>query len=108
MSEVHIYTAAMQPATCFVDHNMNPPYTFRWSPHMLIYVECCDKRRRAANCVVQVYYDHLAVWCAPNKGCKSQTFIEKKRRREFRNRSRAQRARFRKPPAPTGGEGGEK
>lgn len=91
---VHIYTAAHQPATCWTDNNGSEPMTFEWPAGRLLWCHCCNKRHRASNCVVQAYYDGLSVWCAPGKGCKDPSVIAAKYRREFRNRSAGQKRRW--------------
>jgi hypothetical protein len=70
MSSVHLYTAPTQPATCFVDNNIDPPMTITFTPRQLIYTDCCHKRRWARSVVVQVYWDGLRRWCADGHGCK--------------------------------------
>ena len=67
--EVHIYTAPKQPATRWVDSNLDPPRVIEWPAHRLVFAYCCGKRRLAKNCVVQSYYDGVYIWCAPERGC---------------------------------------
>ena len=69
---------------------------FRWPANRLLWCECCGKRHPAKNCVVQSYYDGLNVWCVDGKGCKDPRVIAAKKRREYRNRSVAQKARWAK------------
>jgi len=90
---IHIYRAPSQPATGFKDYTFGPPMAFSFKPRKLIFARCCGRRRLAQNCVVQCYYDGMDLWCAPGKGCKSEKEKGAKRSREFRNRSRAQKAR---------------
>lgn len=86
---VHVHSAYCEPATRF---NVGAPLgETRWwgfKPHRLLRPWCCGqpKRRRkngkrytvpgrlrlAKNCVVQVYYDTLPIWCAPGKGCRKE------------------------------------
>lgn len=94
MGGVHIYTASSQPATAFTDHNFDPPYQSGFAPNKILWAECCGKRHRAANLVVQCYYDGLRIWCAPGKGCKDPKFIASAERKHFRNRSRGQKKRW--------------
>lgn len=96
---LHIYRRDAQPATEWVDQNGPEDFTVRWPARKLLWCRSCRKRRHAENCVVYAYYDHISVSCAPDKGCKSEAFHEAKRRREFRNRSRGQKRRFRKVAA---------
>jgi len=91
---IHIYTASIQPATAFTDHNLDPPYESGFAPSKILWAECCGKRHRAINLVVQCFYDGLRVWCAPGKGCKDPSVIAAAERRRFRNRSRAQKRRW--------------
>lgn len=101
---LHIYRAAMQPATCFDDHLREQTHTTRIAPHKRLWAMCCDKRRLAKNLVVQVYYDATYFWCAPGKGCKDPAYIAARKRREFRNRSRGQKRRWAPPVAEGGAE----
>ena len=91
---LHIYSDRMQPATGFQDHTFDPPMSFGAKAGRLIWCECCRKRHRAANVVVQCYYDGWRYWCAPGKGCKAPKVIAAKRRLEFRNRSQGQTRRW--------------
>lgn len=72
MSTLHIYTAPLQPATHFVDANVDPPMTITVAPRKLIYTECCNRRRQARYIVVQCYFDCTRRWCAPGRGCKGE------------------------------------
>ncbi len=91
---LHIYTQPFQPATRWIDHHFDPPMTFSGSPYRLVWCRCCEVRRQARNCVVQVYYDGVAYWCAEGKGCKNPKVLAAKARREWRNRSAGQRRRW--------------
>lgn len=57
MSKVHIFTAAMQPATSFVDRCGETPIKAGWRGGAVLMCQCCWQRRRARNCVVQCFYD---------------------------------------------------
>jgi hypothetical protein len=70
MSDVHIFTAPLQPATRFVDRTGERPMWFRCKPRRLLRAECCYKDRWAKYVRVQVYWDGIRVWCAPGHGCK--------------------------------------
>ena len=94
MTAVHVFAPALQPATGFVDRCGETPIKAGWRGGAALMCQCCWQRRRARNCVVQCSYDGWGVWCAPNKGCKDPKAIAAKKRREFRNRSAAQRARW--------------
>lgn len=96
MNNVHIYTAALQPATCWTDSHSALPMTFKWPANRLLWCGCCRKLRPAKNCVVQSFYDGINVWCATDKGCKGKVEIASKKLREFRNRSAGQRKRWAK------------
>jgi len=89
----HIYSAEHQPATGWVDRCGETELRGGFSPDTKIYTNCCGKRRLASKCVVQCYYDGLSIWCAPGCGCNNPMVIDKKRRLEHMNRSRAQQAR---------------
>lgn len=95
MSDVHIYTAKGQPATRYMDEVAGRRMIFRRPPKSLLWCHACYQRRRAENCVVQVYYDYVAVWCAPGKGCKDPEAIAKAERRKTRNRRLGQLRRWR-------------
>lgn len=71
-SELHIYTVPSQPATRFVDNHGPRPMWFRCKPHLLLWVDCCGRRRWAKYVRVQVYYDHIRRSCAPGHGCRSE------------------------------------
>ena len=94
MSEVHIYTAPREAATWFIDRTFDPPTLGGYAPYALLWAHCCGKRRRAANLVVQCFYDGRNFWCAPGKGCKDPKAIVASERRRFRNRSRGQKRRW--------------
>lgn len=89
-TRIHIYAASWQPATNWVDANIDPPGRGGFSAGTLIWCDCCGKRRRAANVVLQIYFDSTRRWCAPDKGCRDPRVIAAKRRREHRNRSAGQ------------------
>jgi hypothetical protein len=91
---VHIYTAALQPATKFTDNNFEEPMEFTKPGGSLLWCECCGKRHPARDVVVQCFYDGWRFWCAPERGCKNPKLTEAKRRREFRNRSLGQKRRW--------------
>lgn len=93
---LHIYTAPLQPATCWTDHHSGKLLTIRWPKDRRLWTHCCGLRRLAKNCVVQSYYDSLMAWCAKGKGCKDPKEIAAKQRREFRCRSAGQKARRKK------------
>lgn len=67
---VHIYSAAWQPATKFIDNNIDPPMTFSFAPNSMMWCDKCRKRRRAKNLVVQCFYDGVRKQCAEGKGCR--------------------------------------
>ena len=93
---VHIYAEPMQPATRYIDSHFDPPMTFVCPPDRLLLCHSCGKLRQARNCVVQVYYDGLSVWCAPGKGCKDPKVIEKRERLMRQRRSDGQKRRWAK------------
>lgn len=77
MSEVHLYTRDHQPATRFVTdlgqfeggrYTSHRVWT-RLRPRARVWASCCKRRRWAAHCTVQVYYDMLPFWCRPGRGC---------------------------------------
>lgn len=90
---MHIFTAELQPATNWVDWSLGEPIHGGYDPDELIYTKCCRKNQAAKDCVVQCYYDELAVWCAPGKGCKDPKAIEEHKARVSENRSAAQKRR---------------
>lgn len=91
---LHIYTANLQLATKYIDNTFEQPYEYTNKPNRLIYARCCGKKRPAKNLVVQCYYADTPYWCAEGKGCKSEKLISAKKRKEFRNRSFGQKARW--------------
>lgn len=91
---MHVYTENMQPATGWVDIHSAEPMQMGFAPEEMIYAHCCNEKRPAKDCVVQSYYDGLAIWCATDKGCKDPQVIAEKRARAFANRSAAQKARW--------------
>jgi hypothetical protein len=91
---IHIYTAALQPATGFQDTSFDPPTQHSYSGGRLLWCECCGKRHPARDVVVQTFYDGWRFWCARDRGCKHPRLILAKRRREFRNRRQAQKRRW--------------
>ncbi len=62
---VHIYTAAKQPATNFIDARLGKrgAMRFRFSPRHCFFCDKCLARRWAANLDVRVYYDALRFSC---------------------------------------------
>lgn len=90
---LHVYTAAMQPATAFVDRCGEVEIEGGFDAGTMIYTHCCGKKRLAEKCVVQCFYDGLSIWCAAGHGCKHPGALATKRRREHMNRSRGQQAR---------------
>ena len=96
---IHIYTASMQPATDWTDNNSDQPRHGGYAPDATIYPLCCNKRRAAADCVVQCFYDGLRIWCAPDKGCHDPAVVAAKKAREFARRSAGQKARWAKARA---------
>jgi hypothetical protein len=90
---LHIYTAKMQPATDYLDQCGEIEFRGGFEPEKRIYTDCCGKKRKAKDCMVQLYYDGMGVWCTEGRGCKNPRTIAAKRRREHRNRSRAQQVR---------------
>lgn len=95
MNNLHIYPAKHQLATRFVDRCGPKPMWFRLPPLKLLRCYNCEQIRRAKNCVVQVYYDGLIIWCAPGHGCKDPKVIAAKARAMFRRRSEGQKTRKR-------------
>ena len=71
LGKVHVYVAASQPATRFVDRHSGKAFWSRCNPRRLWWCDCCRKRRWAKYVRVQVYYDGIRRWCAPGHGCKA-------------------------------------
>lgn len=69
---MHLFTAASQPATRFVDRTMTGrTFWFRFGPQKLFWCKGCGRRRWAKNMRVQVFYDGWRFWCKEvcgNKG----------------------------------------
>lgn len=93
---LHIYRAAMQPATAYVDRCGPHDLHGGWPPEKWIAAHCCGVRHRAANLVVQCYYDGMSIYCAPDKGCNDPRLIRAKANRTFRRRSEGQKRRWHK------------
>ena len=70
-SAIHVFSEGAQPATRFVDKHGPKPVVVRFKPRQLLYCDLCNKRRRAANLEVRVYYDMTQATCVKGKGCKS-------------------------------------
>ena len=93
---IHIYRASDQPAVRYAAEldvgGKVGRHIYTMNPKRQIYVMCCKRRRIAANCIVHVYYDSIAFFCHHEYGCRGNHEREAKRRREYRNRSRAMKA----------------
>lgn len=96
MNTVHVYAAGTQPATHYIDNCTEREMVFDTPPNRLLWCHSCGKRRPAKNCVVQVYYDHTSVWCAPLKGCNDPKVIARKRKIERLHRSIGQKMRWKR------------
>lgn len=94
----HVFTERLQPATRWIDYHWRKPVITQCPGNLLLWCECCKRRRPAKNCMVQSYYDCLRFWCAAGKGCKSKREINAKKRRAFQNRSAGQKRRHKKEP----------
>lgn len=69
---LHIYRAASQPATLYVDrHGPQALWTLN-DPRKKIRAFCCRKLRWAKYLTVQVYYDSIMFWCREGCGCKAK------------------------------------
>ena len=93
MPAAHLYIAAPQPATAWIDNCGEREIRGVFPPTARINTECCGKKRLAAECVVRCFYDGLSIWCADGCGCKNPQEIERKRLLAYENRSHAQQAR---------------
>lgn len=93
---IHIYTAELQPATNYVDCCGETEIKGGYDPEKELHVHCCGEKRLAKDCVIQCYYDHRNIWCAPNKGCNDPQVIAERKAREFEHRSTGQKARWAK------------
>ena len=60
---VHVYTAALQPATEFVVDFGFGAHTIRRKGRNVVQCWRCRKWRWASRCVVQVFYDSTRYWC---------------------------------------------
>ena len=69
-SRLHVYTAPLQYATRFTDDSFDPPLVFEIPPRALVYCGRCRRRRWAAKCMAQAYYDGHRFWCRDVKACK--------------------------------------
>lgn len=98
---IHIYTAALQPATRFdVMAGIGDPLWVTTPGNRLVWARCCRQRRPAKNCGVRVYYDATDSWCLEGKGCKNPKLIAAEKRAKFARRSAGQRKRFGQRYAP--------
>ena len=93
---ISIFRETLQDATNYIDVHSNEPMKCGFDPDDLIYTNCCQEKRQAKYCVVQCYYDSLAIWCKKGNGCKDPAIIEAKKQQEFKNRSEGQKRRWRK------------
>jgi len=57
VSNLHIYTAAHQPATRYEVLDFDPPLFLENKPRALVRCWNCNRLRWASRCTVQVYYD---------------------------------------------------
>jgi len=93
---IHLYTASYQPAIKFTVDDDGYSEVFTTPGNRLICTVCCRKRRPAKNLLAQVFYDNVRFSCAQGEGCKDPKVIAAKRKLEFENRSKGQKARWRK------------
>lgn len=68
---IHVYVRPKQPAIRQRIDITGRPFIFRLRPRQLVWCSCCKKKRMAANCYAQVYYDLTRYSCIEGKGCKS-------------------------------------
>jgi len=66
----HIYTAPLHEAVRIVDDTFDPPMVFELAPRALVRCWRCNRRRWAARCTAQVFYDSVRFWCRDVKKCK--------------------------------------
>jgi hypothetical protein len=76
---LHIYTADKQSMTRYdVGHLISEePHWITCNPRAQYVCHRCWRKRYARNLVIQVYYDHSAVWCA--EGCEPIKYAEKRK-----------------------------
>ena len=60
----HLYISESQPATRFLDANLDPPLEVVLNPRRVLTCWSCGRRRWAANLEVRVYYDCVQFFCA--------------------------------------------
>jgi hypothetical protein len=93
MGDVHIYVAAGQPATAYVDDSFDPPMEGGYPADKMIFCDGCDECWPASQMVVQCYYDGRRFWCANGHGCKDSARIAAHKERTRYRRSEAQKMR---------------
>jgi hypothetical protein len=104
---LHIYTAAGQPATRYIDNSVDPPMQGGYAPDKMLFCERCDECWPASQMVVQCYYDGYRLWCAPGFGCKDQARMDAHAERTRARRSAGQRARHAEKKAAAREQGGQ-
>jgi hypothetical protein len=93
---VHIYRVDGQPATAFVDANVEPPMKCGYPPDKMLWCFACDECWPAAGMVAHVYYDGTTFYCAAGHGCKDPARIAKHEEAKRHRRSEGQRERWRR------------
>ena len=66
----HIFRAPIHEAVRVVDDTHEPPMVFELAPRQLVRCGRRNRRRWAARCVAQAYYDGIRFWCRDNAACK--------------------------------------
>ena len=81
-SDVHIYTAPVQPLTDFIDDCLSEPRRVTCAPHMLSWCHRCFRHRRAMNLSIRCYYDAVYIRCTNEMECRE--FIKARNRQRYR------------------------
>ncbi len=84
---LHVYVERCQPATDYVDRNLDPPARCGFSPDEYLWCHRCRECWPASGMVIQVYYDHASIWCAEGHGCRDAKRMRKHQEAKRRNRS---------------------
>lgn len=96
MALVHIYRAEGQPATKFIDANVDPPLECGFPPDQMLWCHACGECWPASGMSIYVYYDHSRLSCAPGSGCQDPARIAMHEAARRQRRSEGQRERWRK------------
>lgn len=80
---IHVYTAAHQPATRYVDWCVpGKPYIWTNPAGRLLWCPLCGHKRLAKNMSVQAYYDQLRFFCTDKARCEATAKADRQKTRD--------------------------